>query len=195
MTIQIRTAMTAAELQRKEFNEASHQVKRASYAPPAGTPWCIVGCVFAGTVTATQADETLPPLLDALAEVTATMPDRFFMATPATIETPDTQFDLHCSYSLSGTEVFVGEGNQSYQQKGHKTFDAVPVDTKVGVYVLRLPAELDGPGRATLETAIEALAGITNCEVLLSGAVPANVTGAALQLEVRYRNDAVPVEE
>ena len=195
MTIQIRTAMTAAELQRKEFNEASHQVKRASYAPPADTAWCICGCVLAGVVTAEQADEVLPPLLDALDEVTQTMTDRFFMATPATIETPDTQFDLHCSYSLSGTEVFVGEGTQSYQQKGHKTLAAIPVSTKVGVYVLRLPAELDGPGRATLEAAIEAIAGILNCEMLLSGHVPANVTGAALALEVRYRNDPVPVEE
>ena len=194
MAIQERVPMTAAEQQRKEFNEASAQVKRASYAPPADTAWCIIGCVLAEVVTPTQADEVLPPLMGDLAVVTSCMVDRFFMATPATIETADTQFDLHCSHVLTGTEVFVGEGSQSYMQKGHKVFSAIPVSTTVAVYVLRLPAVLDGPGRATLETAIEALAGVLNCEVLLSGAVPANVTGAALALEVRYRNDAVPVE-
>ena len=195
MVIHERVELTAAQLQVKELNEAGPGIKRASYDPPAGTAWCICGIVFGAAVTKTQADEVLPGLLDALAEVTETMPDRFWMPTPSECLTADTQFNLHCSYTLSGTETFAGEGSQSYNQRGHRTLDAIPVSKLVGVYVLRLPAELDGPGRAALESAVEAIAGVTTCEVLLSGVVPANVTGATLNLEVRYRNDPTPVEE
>ena len=194
MTLHKRVPLTAAQLQLKEFNESGPGIQRVSYSPPPGQAWAVVGCVFAPVVTEQQADETLPPLFDALVSVTETMPDRFWMPTPATNEAENHTFDLHVSYTASGTEVFAGEGTQSWRQDGHRVLNDIAISKKAGVYVLRLPAVLDGPGRTDLEEAVSAIPGVSLCEVMLSGVIPENVTGASLRLEVRYRLDPIPVE-
>jgi hypothetical protein len=179
-----------ANKQLDTYNRASGMVKRKSYSPSPGTAWAIVGCVV-GDAAVPGDIPAIVTLIEALAEVTSVVGDQVFGQMPTTILAADHEAWLLVSGALSGQRGFGGDTFAYSERRTERV--KLPLDKKWAVLALVLPAELDQAGIATLEAAIEGVAGVTTCEHLIDGLVPANATGVSLTTEIRMRIDPIPV--
>ena len=181
---------SAAEQQKSLYNRASGMVLRGSYSPPSDTPWAILGCTLAGAVVVGDVP-TILGNVEALAGITS-IHNNFWLETPAAIEAVDHDLKLHCSANAGGTQTLTGQ-TQSWGERLHDTMTLNSyLDTKVLVFVARLPAMLTDV--TALEAAVGGVTGIGIAKVLLIGEIPDDVTGASLSLEARFRIDPAPVE-
>ena len=182
---------SAAQQQKDLYNRSGGMVLRGSYSLPGDTQWAILGCTLAGAVVQTDVP-TIIESIEALAGITS-VHNNFWFVTPATIETADHDLMLHCSANTGGTQTLTGQ-QQAWNQKLHDTMNLNNyLDTKVFVFVARLPAMLTDV--TALEAAVGGVTGIGIAKVLLIGEIPDDVSGASLSLEARFRIDPTPEEE
>jgi len=182
---------SAAQQQKDLYNRSSSMVLRGTYSPPSDTPWAILGCTLAGAVEPGNVP-TLLGNVEALAGVTS-VHNNFWFETPDAILAADHDLKLHCTANAGGTQVLTGQ-TQSWSERLSDTMTLNSyLDTKVLVFVARLPAMLDDV--TALEAAVGGVTGIGIAKVLLIGEIPDDVSDASLSLEARFRIDPQPVEE
>ena len=147
---------SAAEQQKSLYNRASGMVLRGSYSPPSDTPWAIFGCTLAGAVVPGDVP-TILGNVEALAGITS-VHNNFWLETPSSIEAADHDLKLHCSANAGGTQTLTGQ-TQAWSERLHDTMTLNSyLDTKVLVFVARLPAMLTDV--TALEAAVGGVTGI-----------------------------------
>lgn len=202
MTVDQIAETDAGQQQLRTYNSASSMIKRNTWNAPAGTHWAIVGCVLADAAVPGDVDATLVPAIEALAEVTSVLDPRVWGQAPAQLladSTPSapTEYELRVlvEAALSGTIGFGGDVRNISERQTEQI--KPPVNKKWMVVLLTLPSAISQASDISdLETAIEGITGITNCEHLIDGSVPTageGWQGGNFSATVRMRIDAVEV--
>jgi len=168
----IETSVPSADDQQKAVYNANiggQMNISKTYSAPASTPWCVVGTVVVDAATAASIESTLVPAIAALAEVTSVNGDQLYGPAPSGALPAAHEVVLYVSSDLSTT---IGTGTNAFTRIARSTKNIKPpAGKKWCVFVLRLPATLDATKIATLQTAMEGIAGITTAVVLVHGTI------------------------
>ena len=190
MTIQKAVYANAAAVQQSKHNQSGSHILRASFSPPAGTDWAVIGCVMADAFDPDSHETLLVNALQALVEITSVENPRFYGSTDASIlvnpelpADPTHEWVLHCNSVMSMTVGVAGD-KRGRTEKEIET--AKPPSNKQWlVLMMVVPDPLDAAKITALESAMEGVqvggqTAITTAEHLIDGTVRADATSVSL---------------
>jgi len=193
MTIKQITEPSAAQDQLSDYNGSS-MVASSSYTPDQGTDWAVIGLLLVDAATPDDED-AIVAALKGLDSITAVANPRLWGQLPAELLAGETyEAKLHVTVTTGCT---AGTANNQWwlQERKHSTAKP-PLGKKWIVCNCVLPAALtDQASVDALESACEAIAGITTAKIMVFGSVPSPATGIVVTVEGRMRIDEIPLED